>query len=129
MPEAGKKWDDGKSPVYRGLFCYFPDALNAVAQDSRYGKEKYNLTYDDINWSRVEDGFGKYSDAMGRHMLNEAKEGLWDLEAKELGFDILHATMVAWNSLARLQLLITELKKNNEWKDAKHNKFNRESVS
>ncbi len=123
MSQAGKKWDDGKAPLYQGLFQYFPDALNAVSQDSRYGKVKYDLTYDDINWMRVEEGFNKYSDAMLRHVANEFKEGPWDLEAQELGFDILHATMVAWNSLARLQLLITELKARGEWKDAKHNQL------
>ncbi len=123
--EKGKKWDDGKSPMYQGLFQYFPDALNAVAQDSRYGAVKYNLTYNDVNWSRVEDGFNKYSDALVRHLGNEFKEGLWDLEARELGFDILHATMVAWNSLARLQILISDLKAKNEWKDAKNNKLKR----
>jgi hypothetical protein len=83
--------------------------LLAVGGISKYGADKYQLSYDDVNWFRVEGGFGRYSDAMGRHLLGEFVDGRLDPESGQL-----HAAMVAWNALARLELLLTEDKKNDE---------------
>lgn len=99
----GKKYDGGKSPVFQGVFQYFPRALVAVGDISRYGAEKYQLSYDDVNWFRVEGGFGRYSDALARHLLGEFIDGANDPESGKL-----HAAMVAWNALARLELLMTK---------------------
>lgn len=103
MADAGKKYDGGKSPIFQGVFQYFPRALLAVGDVSRYGADKYDLAYNDINWSRVEGGFERYSDALGRHLVGEFKDGPIDPESK-----CLHAAMVAWNALARLELVLKE---------------------
>lgn len=109
MPADGKKDDDGKAPVVQGLFRYFPRALKEVAQQSRYGHVKYDIPYEDENWSRVEDGIGRYSDAMGRHLLDQFIDGPVDRQSGE--FKRLHATAIAWNALAYLELTLREEEK------------------
>ena len=99
----GKKADEGKSPIFQGCLQYFPRALLAVANVSKYGKLKYNLEYSDVNWARVEDGKNRYTDAMVRHLLGESVDGELDPESKQL-----HATQVAWNALARLEKILME---------------------
>lgn len=98
----GKKHDTGKSPIFQGVFQYFPRAVSAVGLVSKYGADKYQLEYDDINWFRVEDGFNRYSDALSRHLLGEFIDGPIDPESKQY-----HAAMVAWNALARLELILS----------------------
>ena len=102
----GKKYDNDKPPVYQGLFQYFPLALDEVASISGYGAVKYELEYDDVNWARVPNGFNRYSDALGRHLTKEFSEGEMDGES---GF--VHAAHVAWNALARLELLLRNKQK------------------
>jgi hypothetical protein len=99
----GKKLDNGKPPVWQGLRQYFPRALLAVSDISAYGANKYDLTYNDINWRRVRDGFSRYSDALDRHLTGEFIDGPVDPESGRL-----HAAMAAWNALARLELLLRE---------------------
>lgn len=101
----GKKYDNGKSPIFQGVFQYFPRAISAVGNVSRYGAEKYSLSYDDINWFRVESGFERYSDALARHILGEFIDGPIDPESKQY-----HAALAAWNALARLELILTKKK-------------------
>lgn len=106
----GAKLDHGKSPVMRGFLQYFPRAVLAVAGLSLYGANKYSWA----GWRSVPDGVGRYGDAIGRHSVKEAIEGLYDLEVKNdprYPADILHATAVAWNALARLELLLEEQEK------------------
>lgn len=106
----GSKLDHGKSPVMRGFLQYFPRAVLAVAGLSLYGANKY--TWD--GWRTVADGIGRYGDAVGRHSVKETIEGLYDLEVKNdprYPADILHATAVAWNALARLELILEEQEK------------------
>lgn len=101
LDEVGKKSDAGKPPVYRGFFQYFPRAIKAVSEVSKAGLEKYNLEYGDINWLQVKDGFGRYSDALLRHMLDEFIEGPTDKET-----DLLHLALGAWNAMARLEMFL-----------------------
>lgn len=102
-PELGKKFDGNKAPVYEGFELYFPRAIVAVANVSRYGKEKYKVPYADQNWRRVDDGRARYRNARGRHNLGELIEGYWDRESK-----LLHAAHLAWNAMAYLETLLTE---------------------
>lgn len=95
----GKKYDENKIPVVQGLFNYFPRALRAVAEVSKYGKEKYQIPYSDENWARVEDGLGRYDDALGRHTLAISVDGPLDPES-----GLLHRAHRAWNALASLEL-------------------------
>jgi hypothetical protein len=100
---AGKKYDGGKAPIHQGVFQYFPNALLSVADISKYGAEKYQLQYSDINWARVEGGRQRYGDARGRHILGEFIDGPIDPESGKL-----HAAMAAWNALAYLELILKE---------------------
>lgn len=105
---AGAKLDFGKAPIFDGVLQYFPRALIKVAELSQYGANKYAWE----GWRSVPNAFKRYSNAMGRHVLKEKIEGLYDLEIRndpKFPGEILHATQVAWNSLARLEKLIEEL--------------------
>lgn len=111
--ERGRKYDSDKAPVVQGCFNYFPRALKAVAEISKYGANKYETKYEEKNWEKVEDGFNRYTDATGRHLIDEAIDGLYDKESK-----ILHAAHNAWNALARLEILLkngTPLTITDEW--------------
>lgn len=101
---SGKKYDQGKAPLVQGCLNYFPKALSEVANVSKYGKEKYQVEYSQQNWRDVENGFERYTDADGRHLMYEAVDGLYDPESK-----LLHAAHHAWNALARLEFLINNL--------------------
>ena len=75
----------------------FSGALLEVAKVSTYGAHKYTPN----GWKSVPDGVQRYSDAMLRHLLAESISPTDD----ESG--LLHAAQVAWNALARLELMIT----------------------
>jgi dATP/dGTP diphosphohydrolase, N-terminal len=92
----GAKMDFGKAPVFRGLVDYFPQAISAVSEVSQKGAEKYTWK----GWETVPEGFERYSDAMMRHLCAESHEDI------DQDTGCLHAAQVAWNALARLQLLI-----------------------
>ena len=93
----GSKLDAGKTPLMRGVLHYFPLALEAVAKVSLKGAEKYSWK----GWEDVPDGINRYGDALVRHLLKEATEGPIDADT---GFH--HACHAAWNSLARLELIL-----------------------
>lgn len=107
--EKGAKLDAGKPSVWRGLLDYFPRACIAVADVSTRGAKKYAWK----GWESVPDGEARYADALARHILKESIEGLYDVGPGGLGPDVLHASQVAWNALARLELLIRRLDANN----------------
>lgn len=106
----GAKLDAGKEPIFSGVLQYFPRALTKVAALSNWGATRYTWE----GWRTVSDGFNRYSNAMGRHVLKEKTEGRYDLDARndpKFPAEILHATQVAWNALARLELLMEELER------------------
>ena len=74
-------------------------ALKAVAEVGTFGANKYA----DDNWMEVPDGINRYTDAMYRHLMAEAEGEYFDTESK-----LLHAAHAAWNSLARLDLILRE---------------------
>lgn len=93
--EPGAKLDAGKPRV--GLMMEgFAAALLEVAKVSTYGARKYT----DDGWSQVPDGIARYGDAMLRHYLAE-RDGAIDDDS-----GLRHASMLAWNALARLELMI-----------------------
>ena len=100
---SGKKDDGGKSPVVAGCMGYFPRALKYVAEVSRFGKEKYKVEFSDKNWERVANGLERYTDALGRHLVDE-------LAGESVAGDsgLLHAGHLAWNALARLELMLRD---------------------
>lgn len=97
---SGRKYDSGKPPLFRGLLAYFPDALEAVADVSMYGKEKYDTEYEERNWTLVENALARYQDAALRHLSRQSYRA-WDSESGRL-----HLAHAAWSVLAALQLTI-----------------------
>lgn len=98
--EAGAiKYDGGKAPIYRGVVSYFPRAIAAVASVSEFGANKYAWG----GWRSVDNGYARYSDAMVRHLGEEAKGEILDPDS-----GLLHAAHTAWGALARLELYLTE---------------------
>jgi len=96
--EPGSKLDAGKSPVFRGLLDYFPRACMAVANVSAIGAAKYAWK----GWETVPDGVARYSDALARHLVKEGYEYLDEDTQRP------HAEQVAWNAMARLELILRE---------------------
>ena len=94
----GAKLDAGKVSVTRGCLHYFPRALTAVAELSVYGAKKYSWK----GWESGPDGINRYADALGRHEL--AIEGDYTRRDNDTG--VLEATAVAWNALARFELVL-----------------------
>lgn len=99
------KYDGGKACVHRGLIQYFPRAGYAVAEISTFGANKYAWK----GWEGVQDGINRYSDAMMRHILSEARGEEVDPDSK-----LLHAAHAAWGALARLELILREKENNDE---------------
>ena len=98
--EPGAKLDSGKPAVTRGCLHYFPRALKAVAELSTIGARKYSWK----GWESVPDGINRYGDAVGRHEL--AIEGDYGKRDPDTG--VLESTAVAWNALARLELVLRD---------------------
>ena len=90
----GAKLDDGK--LLAGILQQFSLALTAVAEVATFGSKKYSRG----GWQHVENGVERYGDAMMRHWL---KEGI---ELMDLDSGLLHEAHLAWNALARLELML-----------------------
>jgi hypothetical protein len=96
----GAKADKGKNRV--GLVIKgFAYSLSEVSKVGTYGAEKYT----DRGFLSVPDGVERYTDAMMRHFLAEEIVGPIDPER-----GLLHAAHLAWNALARLELMLREPK-------------------
>jgi len=93
------KYDQGKAPVYRGAIGYFPRAIEELSRVSEFGARKYAWA----GWRHVPDGLNRYTDALARHLLKEASGEVCDADS-----ELLHAAHVAWNSLARLELILEQ---------------------
>lgn len=95
--DPGAKFDAGK--VRPSLIINaMPLALLAVAEVGTYGANKYS----DGGWQEVDDGIRRYTDAMDRHRI---KEGV---ESHDPDSEMLHAAHLAWNALARLELMLKD---------------------
>lgn len=98
--EPGAKLDEGKTRV--GLVLGgFPNALEQVSRVGTFGANKYT----EFGWLKVPDGQSRYTDAMLRHFLAECKGELIDRDS-----GMFHAAQTAWNALARLELMIRDMK-------------------
>lgn len=106
------KFDDDKVNIVRGAIQRFPLALREIAKVSALGSRKYNLPPDDSDFMKVEDGFGRYTDALGRHLTAEKIDGPINVEyggaLPQVGVKVLHAAQVAWNALARLEIYLRD---------------------
>lgn len=77
----------------------FSHALMEVIKVGTFGAKKYTPN----GWLEVPNGVERYSDAMGRHWLYEMQGESHDPDSK-----LLHAAHLAWNALARLELMVRE---------------------
>lgn len=94
----GAKLDAGKNRV--GLVVGgFSRALQAVGRVGTFGAGKYSPD----GWITVPNGVERYTDAMYRHLLDEAAGETLDPQT-----GIQHAAHAAWNALARLDLMLRE---------------------
>ena len=95
---SGAKLDGGKvRPAL--VLGSFARALLQVSQVGTFGAAKYS----DDGWVNVPDGIRRYDEAMMRHWLKE-KAG----EEVDGDSNLLHAAHLAWNALARLDLMLRE---------------------
>jgi hypothetical protein len=97
--DAGAKLDAGKPDC--SLLNYFGLALLEVSKVGTFGAEKYTRG----GWQHVDNGINRYTAAMIRHWLQE-KYNEYDSD-----LPVLHAAQVAWNALARLELILREKEK------------------
>lgn len=77
----------------------FSRALTAVVNVGTYGAIKYTAR----GWEVVPDGVERYSEALMRHWLAEVQGIEKDQEST-----FLHAAHLAWNALARLELMLRD---------------------
>jgi hypothetical protein len=94
--EPGAKLDAGK-PRPALVLGNFSRALSAVTDVGSYGARKYT----DNGWRTVPEGVERYTEAMIRHWLEECADKKYDAET-----NLLHAAHLAWNALARLELML-----------------------
>ena len=92
--DMGAKMDSNKPDC--SLLLMFGKALQAVAEVGTFGATKYTRG----GWQRVEDGFNRYTAALLRHLFKE------NYKLYDDNLPVLHASQVAWNALARLELLL-----------------------
>lgn len=93
----GAKLDHGK-PRPSLVLQSMPRALLAVAEVATYGADKYTPG----GWQHVNNGIARYTDAMFRHALAEG------VDSHDLDTALPHAAQIAWNALARLELMLRE---------------------
>lgn len=92
----GAKLDAGKPMA--GVLGDFGLALTAVAEVGTFGANKYSRG----GWQSVPNGVERYTDATWRHLLRESQEP----DDEESGLK--HASHMAWNALARLELMLRD---------------------
>ena len=83
----------------------FSGALTEVGRVGTYGAEKYTAN----GWITVPQGVERYTDAMLRHQFAEFSGEQYDRDT-----DLLHAAHLAWNALARLELVLREKRRSAE---------------
>lgn len=96
--EPGAKLDAGKT-MPSLILSAMPRAMLAVAEVGTFGARKYSRN----GWLSVENGVERYTNAMDRHRLYETIDGPVDPQS-----ELLHASHLAWNALARLELMLRE---------------------
>lgn len=92
--QSGAKLDATKPDC--SLLGYFGNALLAVSEVGTHGAVKYTRG----GWQYVDNGINRYTAAMLRHYLKE-NESEYDTD-----LPVRHAAQVAWNALARLELML-----------------------
>lgn len=100
--EPGAKLDSGKLD-FGLILSGFPNALEHVTRVGMFGAVKYSP----YGFLEVPDAVERYTSAMLRHWFEETKGNEYDLSTAHVqNTDQLHAACVAWNALARLELML-----------------------
>jgi hypothetical protein len=100
----GAKLDAGK-PRLSLVLGGFAQALAEVTKVGTFGALKYT----ENGWREVPRGFERYTDAMLRHWLSEERGETHDPDS-----NLYHAAHLAWNAMARLELLLRTTKSPNK---------------
>ncbi len=93
---SGAKLDAGKPDA--SLLLMFGRALREVSAVGTFGATKYSRG----GWQHVLGGEDRYTAALLRHLFKENEEFL------DADIGLSHAAAVAWNALARLELILRE---------------------
>jgi hypothetical protein len=99
MNKEGIKYDTGKPRLYE-MIEDFKEPLEEVTKVWTFGADKYGKH----NWAYVDNAIDRYSNALLRHLLEGA--------SKDKESQLLHASHVAWNALARLHFIIQKRESN-----------------
>lgn len=94
--DHGAKTDEGKPDL--SLLLMFGKALREVGRVGTFGARKYTRG----GWQGVSDGINRYTAALLRHLCDEHYEKF------DKDLPVRHAAQVAWNALARLELMLRE---------------------
>jgi hypothetical protein len=94
----GAKVDAGK-PRPSLILRDMARAIAAVVEVATFGAKKYT----DGGWVHVPNGISRYTDAMLRHYNKEAQGEFYDPDS-----NLTHQAHLAWNALARLELMLRE---------------------
>ena len=98
----GAKLDSGKPDL--SLLLMFGRALTEVGMVGTYGAEKYTRG----GWRGVTDGINRYTAALLRHLFKEDRGSI------DSDLPVLHAAQVAWNALARLELILKQMEEEDD---------------
>lgn len=99
--EPGAKGDAGKQPVDRGVFSYWPRTMLALAEVSRAGAMQEGRDWG--GQMQVPNGFQRYLDAHGRHVLRRYIDGEVDPDSGSL-----HILAAAWSILTACEIYLKE---------------------
>lgn len=100
--EPSAKFDTGKPDM--SLLLMFGKAISEIAKVGTGGKSKYSRG----SWQTLPDGINRYTAAMLRHVFQEHYEEIDPDLSTYTSEPIYHAAEVAWNALARLELMMRD---------------------
>lgn len=107
MTNGARKFDGGKPPVVTGFMWRWPRAIKEVAKVSAVGAEKYDVVLPDNNCLNVPDGYNRYANAIGRHLLDMAIDGPMNIEKggslPPEGREVYHLAQMIWDGLTVLE--------------------------
>jgi hypothetical protein len=104
--KPGVKLDEGKPKYFQNVRTQFWRALEALALHTEKGNQE--LGHTPGGWKEVQDGYLRYTEALERHLHEEAMilGSPGSLTGRSLQIE--HATAVLWNAAARLEHLLAD---------------------
>jgi len=93
--KPNKDQERKSTPVFSGLFAYFPLALQEVAKVSIKGNIQH-LNGEELKWDRTKSN--DHLNSASRHLLDHARGEIFDEDNAR------HLSKVVWRLLAQLQI-------------------------